>query len=151
MIEDGFGIDYFCVVSGNVTIGRNVHFAVFNNVAGADPGIVFEDFLGFAYGCNVFAQSNDYSGQIMTNPTVPDIFKRERKAPVRIGRHCIIGTSTMIGPGITVDEGTAVGNLSFVSKSTDEWCVYLGAPAMRIKSRSMKLLVLEKQFLASCD
>ena len=31
-------IDDFCVISGKVTIGRNVHIAVFCNVAGGECG-----------------------------------------------------------------------------------------------------------------
>src|SRR5690554_528250 len=89
-------IDDFCVISGNVNIGRNVHIAPFCLVAGGEKGVIMDDFSGLAYGVQVFSQSDDYSGRTLTNPTVSDKFKCERKAAIRIGRHVIIGASSMV-------------------------------------------------------
>ncbi|MEB3341295.1 acyltransferase [Okeania sp.] len=147
-IGDNSRIDDFCVVSGKVSIGRNVHIAVFCNVAGGTEGIVLEDFSGLAYGCHVFTQSDDYSGRTLTNPTVPTKFKNEAKKSVRVGRHAIVGTSSLIFPGVTLAEGTSVGAISLVTKSTQPWSIYFGIPAKRIKARSQDLLELEKQYLA---
>lgn len=146
-IGDNSRIDDFCVVSGRVEIGRNVHLAVYSHVAGGRPGIIMEDFSGLAYGAQVFAQSDDYSGRTLTNPTVPSEYKDESEAAVRIGRHCIIGTNTIILPGVTVAEGTSVGAMSMVTKTTQPWSIYFGAPAKRIKDRSKDLLQLEKKYL----
>lgn len=148
-IGDHSRIDDFCVVSGKVRIGRNVHIAVFCNVAGGSEGIVFEDFSGLAYGCHVFTQSDDYSGRTLTNPTVPARYKCETKKPIYIGRHSIVGTNSLIFPGVTLAEGTSVGALSMVTKSTQEWSVYFGIPARRIKARRRDLLDLEHQYLTS--
>ena len=97
-IGDNSRIDSLCVVSGKVSIGRNVHIAVFCNVAGGEAGISMLDFSGLAYGCQVFAQSDDYSGATLTNPTVPDKYKAEIKQPVVIGRHAIVGTKSIVFP-----------------------------------------------------
>jgi len=148
-IGDNSRIDDFCVISGKVSIGRNVHIAVFCNVAGGEKGITFEDFSGLAYGCHVFTQSDDYSGRTLTNPTVPDIYKREVKKPIVIGRHSIVGTNSIILPGVVIAEGTSVGALSLVTKSTEEWSVYIGIPAKRIKRRRQDLLKFEEKYLAS--
>ena len=148
-IGDHSRIDDFCVVSGNVSIGRNVHIAVFCNVAGGEEGITLEDFSGLAYGCHVFSQSDDYSGRTLTNPTVPDEYKKEVKQAVVIGKHSIVGTSSLIFPGVTLAEGTAVGAMSVVNKSTDAWSVYLGNPARRVKARKQDLLELEQAYLAA--
>ena len=150
-IGDHSRIDDFCVVSGQVTIGRNVHIAVFCNVAGGEPGIILEDFAGLAYGCHVFTQSDDYSGRSLTNPTVPDRFKSETKKPVRISRHCIIGTSSIVLPGVVIEEGTAVGAMSMVTKSTEPWSVYFGIPAKRLRARHKDLLDLERSYLGGED
>lgn len=148
-IGDNSRIDDFCVVSGKVAIGRNVHIAVFCNVAGGEKGITFNDFSGLAYGCHVFTQSDDYGGDTLTNPTVPDKFKREIKKAVVIGRHSIVGTNSLIFPGVVLAEGTSVGAHSMVTKSTEEWSVYFGNPAKRIKARKRGLLNLEAEYLAS--
>jgi acetyltransferase-like isoleucine patch superfamily enzyme len=146
-IGDDSRIDDFCVLSGRITLGRNVHVAVFCNLAGGSEGIVMDDFSGLAYGCHVFTQSDDYSGRSMTNPTVPAQYKVETKKPVYIGRHCIVGTSSLIFPGVRLAEGTSVGAMSMVTKSTEEWSVYFGIPAKRLKERQRDLLKLEREYL----
>lgn len=146
-VGDNSRIDDFCVISGNVTIGRNVHIAIFCNVAGGEKGIVLEDFSGLAYGCHVFSQSDDYSGRTLTNPTVPDEFKKETKAAIRICKHSIVGTSSIILPGVTLAEGTSVGAMTMVTKSTEPWSIYFGIPAKKIKERRRDLLELEKQYI----
>lgn len=146
-IGDNSRIDDFCVISGNVFIGRNVHIAVFCNVAGGEEGIIFEDFSGLAYGCHIFTQSDDYSGNSLTNPTVPDKYKKEIKKKIVIGRHSIVGTSSIVFPGVTLAEGTSVGALSMVTKNTEEWSVYFGTPAKKIKKRKRNLLELEAMYL----
>lgn len=146
-IGDHSRIDDFCVVSGKVSIGRNVHLAVFCNIAGGEEGVTIEDFASLAYGCHVFSQSDDYSGRSMTNPTIPDIYKEETKIAVHIERHCIIGTNSIIFPGVTLREGTAVGALSMITTSTQPWTVYFGAPAVKIKPRSRLLLEKETELL----
>jgi galactoside O-acetyltransferase len=148
-IGDNSRIDDFCVVSGKITIGRNVHIAVFCNLAGGSEGITLEDFSGLAYGCQVFSQSDDYTGRTMTNPTVPAAYKREHKAAIHIGRHCIVGTSALIFPGVKLAEGCSVGAMSMVTKSTQPWGVYAGIPALRVKERKQDLLALEKKYLDS--
>ena len=148
-IGDNSRIDDFCVLSGNIKIGRNVHITVFCNIAGGDRGITFLDFSCLAYGCHVFSQSDDYSGHTLTNSTVPDEYKQEIKEPVTICRHVIVGARSVVFPGVTIAEGTSVGAMSMVTKSTLEWSIYAGIPARKIKDRKRDLLELEKQYLAS--
>ena len=146
-IGDNSRIDDFCVISGKVKIGCNVHVAPFCLVAGGEQGIVMEDFSGLAYGVQVFSQSDDYSGNTLTNPTVPATFKNEKKAAVHIGRHVIVGAGSMIFPGVKIAEGCSIGAMTLVNKSTIEWGIYLGNPARRIKERKKDLLALEEMYI----
>ena len=148
-IGDNSRLDDFCVVSGKVTLGRNVHIAPFCLVAGGTPGIVLEDFAGLAYRVSVFAQSDDYSGATMTNPTVPARYKVEARMPVRIGRHVIVGTGAIICPGVDLGDGSAVGAASLVLKSCPPWTILAGSPARRLKERRQDLLQLEAAYLAT--
>jgi len=148
VIGDNSRIDDFCVISGRVEIGRNVHIAVFCNVAGGEKGVFLADFSGLAYGCHVFSQSDDYSGKSLTNPTVPDKYKVEAKAAVHLERHVIIGACSIILPGVTIAEGSSVGAMSMVTKTTLPWSVYFGIPAKKIKERQQDLLNLEKEYLS---
>lgn len=150
-IGDNSRIDDFCVLSGKIRIGKNVHIAPYCLVAGGDLGVVFEDFSGLAYKVQVFTQSDDYSGKTMTNPTVPAKYKNEIKKEIIVKRHVIVGAGSMILPGVVLAEGTAVGAMSLVRKSTVPWNIYLGNPAVKLKKRSKNLLNLEKQYLSSMD
>ncbi|PRZ45998.1 galactoside O-acetyltransferase [Tritonibacter scottomollicae] len=146
-LGDHTRIDDFCVVSGCVTTGRNVHIAPLCLVAGGTPGIEFSDFSGLAYGVKIFAQSDDYSGATMTNPTVPAAFKSETKARVSLGRHVIVGANAVVAPGVSLADGTAVGAGSVVLASSAPWSIMAGVPAKHIKTRSSDLLALEDELL----
>jgi len=148
-IGDNSRIDDFCVVSGKIKIGRNVHIAPFCLVAGGEKGIVFEDFSGLAYQVQVFTQSDDYSGKTLSNPTIPKEYKNEAKKEIFIGKHSIVGAGSIIMPGVILAEGTSIGALSLVRKKTEEWSIYLGNPAKKIKDRKKDLLELEKLYLES--
>ena len=50
-------------------------------------------------------------------------------------------------PGVKIEEGSAVGALSFVNKSLPSWGVYAGQPVKFIKNRNTELLKLEIEFL----
>ena len=78
-IGDNSRIDDFCVISGKIKIGKNVHITPMCLIAGGEKGIVFEDFVTIAYGVKVFSQSDDYSGTTMTNSTIPKKYKDEYK------------------------------------------------------------------------
>ncbi len=146
-IDDNSRIDDFCVISGKIKIGKNVFFSPFCLVAGGEKGIIFEDFTGLAYKSQVFTQSDDYSGKTMSNSTVPKKYKNEYKKEVIIGKHSIIGAGSIIMPGVILGEGTSVGALSLVRKSTEAWSIYLGNPAKKIMNRKKDLLELEKEYL----
>lgn len=146
-IGDFSRIDDFCVISGVLKIGSYVHIAPHCLVAGGTEGIVMEDFSGLAYYVQVFSQSDDYSGRTLTNPTVDAKYKMEKKSAVNIGRHVIVGSGSVVMPGVQLAEGCSVGALTLVHKSTESWGIYAGNPARRIKERKRDLLQLEVQFL----
>lgn len=143
-IGDNSRIDDFCVVSGRVKIGKYVHIAAHCLVAGGDEGVTLSDFSGLAYHVQVFSQSDDYSGESMTNPTVPKRYKKEFKSSVLLGRHVIVGAGSIIFPGVQVAEGCSIGAMTVLNKSTSPWGIYLGNPARRIKERSKALLEMEQ-------
>jgi galactoside O-acetyltransferase len=146
-IGDYSRIDDFCVLSGKVTLGRNVHIAVFVNLAGAEAGITVSDFAGISYASQVFAQSDDYTGVALTGPTVPVRYTKVFKAPVMFGRHVIVGAGSIVLPGVTVAEGCAIGAHSTVISSTKPWGIYVGTPARWLRRRRRDLLLLEEQYL----
>jgi acetyltransferase-like isoleucine patch superfamily enzyme len=141
-------IDDFCVLSGKIILGRNVHIAPLCSVNGGESGVIFEDFTGLSYGSHVFSESDDYSGISLTGPTVPAKYNAKKKrGRVLIKKHSIIGASSIVLPGVTLGEGTSIGAMSLVTKSTESWSIYFGIPAKLFKKRRQDLLFLEEQYL----
>ena len=148
-IGDNSRIDDFCALSGAIEIGRNVHIAVHSSLVASSEKIKMHDFSGLAFGCRIFSSSDDYSGATMTNPTIPSDFKSITHGEVVIGRHVIIGTNSIVFPGVHIADGCSIGALSTVTKSTEPWGIYVGSPARRVKERSKDLLKFEKAYLDS--
>ncbi len=150
-IGDFSRIDDFCVLSAGsagISIGRNVHIAVFSSLIGASR-ITIGDFSNISSRVSIYSSNDDYSGAFMTNPTVDARFTNVRHADVSIGRHVIIGSGSVILPGLIVGEGACVGALSLVNRDCQSFMMYGGVPAKPIRERQRDLLILEQKLLAS--
>jgi len=148
-IGNNVRIDDFCVLSageGGVNIGNFIHIAVYTSLIGKGE-ITLEDFSNLSSRVAIYSSNDDYSGEFMTNPMVPSEFTNVAHAPVKIGKHVIVGSGSVILPGVTLEEGVAVGALSLVTKSCSAFGIYTGNPAKRIKERKKELLVLEQQLI----
>lgn len=146
-IGDHSRIDDFCVISGKVNIGRFCHVTPMCLVAGGEPGVFLKDFVTLAYGVKVFSQSDDYSGESMTNSLIPKKYKKEIKEAVFLEKNVIVGAGSIVFPGVVVGEGCSIGAMSLIRKKTQPWGIYVGNPAKRISERKKDLLILEKEFL----
>jgi acetyltransferase-like isoleucine patch superfamily enzyme len=144
-LEDNIRIDDFCILSGAVKIGSHVHISAYSALYGK-AGIELEDFVTISGRVSIYSINDDYSGEYLTNPTVPEKFTHVRSAPVIIKKHSIIGAGSIVLPGITIGEGVSVGALSLVNRSLDPWKIYAGVPCQVIKNRKKNLLDLEKKF-----
>jgi len=144
-------IDDFCVLSagvGGIDIGNYIHIAVFSSLIGAG-NIALADFSNVSSRVAIYSSNDDYSGAAMTNPTIPTEFTNVHHADVKIGRHVIIGAGSIILPGVTLEEGVAVGALSLVKKDCQAFGIYMGTPAKRIAERKRDLLGLEQKLMDS--
>lgn len=149
VVGDLTRIDDFCVLSageGGIQLGRNVHIAVYCSLMGAGS-IDIEDFAGLSSRVSVYSSNDDYSGANLTNPTIPKRYSQVQSAPVRLGRHVIVGAGTIILPGVTLNQGAAVGALSLVKKDCEPFSTYLGVPARKVGTRKKGLLALEREYL----
>jgi galactoside O-acetyltransferase len=116
---------------------------------GGSEGIELQDFSNLSSRVSVYAQSDDYSGEELTNSTIPNEYKKIISKAVKIERHVIIGASSVVLPGVVLAEGTACGAMSLMNKSTEPWSLCVGIPARKIKERKRNLLDKEKIFLES--
>ena len=147
-IANNVRIDDFCILSGKITIGNYCHIAAATLLFGGKQGIVLEDFSGLSSRCAIYAETDDFSGEFMAHPTLPDKYRKVHGGKVLLKKHSLLGTGTSVMPNVVIGEGTAVGAISFVNKNLDEWSVYCGSPARKIKERSKNLLTLEEMFIA---
>jgi galactoside O-acetyltransferase len=141
-------VDDFCILSGGsgISIGNFVHIAPYCALFGGS-GIEIRDFAGLSSRVVVYSESDDFSGESMTNPTVPLACKpKYQRGRVSIGTHAIIGTNSTILPGVVVGEGSAVGAHALVVRSCRPWSIYSGIPAMWLKPRSQGLLKYQALF-----
>ena len=145
-IGNNVRIDDFVILSGKITIGDYVHIAAYAALFAGDAGIELHDFTGVSSRVTIYAISDDYSGEAMTNPMVPDEVRNVIKGKVVLKKHALIGASSLVLPGVTFEEGAATGACSLITKSCDEWSLYVGTPAKKIKDRSRKILELEKEY-----
>lgn len=139
-------IDDFCVLAagvGGISIGDFVHIAVGATLIGAGK-ITMAAFSGLSSRVSIYSSSDDYSGASMTNPTVPDEYSGVVSADVYLGKHVIVGTGSVILPGVILDEGVAIGALSLVNRDCAAFGIYAGNPARRVKERKRDLLDAEK-------
>lgn len=138
-------IDDFSILSAGdegIDIGNYVHIACFVSIIGKSK-ITLEDFVGISARSSIYSSSDDYSGGAMVGPMIPNEFRNVDNRPVSLKKHVLIGVGAVILPGVEIQEGTAVGALSLVTKSLDSWGIYIGAPAKFIKKRKTDLLEKE--------
>jgi acetyltransferase-like isoleucine patch superfamily enzyme len=138
-------IDSFVTIiaTGPITIGSYVHIGSYCLLSGGS-GIVMEDFSGLSQGVKLYSRSDDYSGEYLTNPCVPASYTNVSSGQITLGKHVMIGSGSVILPGVTIEEGCSVGALSMMHKSVPGWGVYFGSPARRVGERSKRLLELEQ-------
>lgn len=144
-------IDDFCVLSagmGGISVGGHVHIAVYSSLIGAGR-ITLSDFCNISSRVAIYSSNDDYSGATMTNPTVPREYTGVTHADVFLGKHVIVGSGSIVLPGVTLEEGVAVGALSLVHKRCEAFGIYAGNPAKRIKERKRDLLKLEQRFMVA--
>ena len=88
--------------------------------------IELDDFVGLSQGVRLLSSTDDFNCAHMTGPTIPGRFKAIQSAPLRIGRHVVVGAGSVILPGCSIGEGTTVGALSLVNRPLDPWMIYVG-------------------------
>lgn len=150
-LGDNVRIDDFCVLSageGGIKIGSYIHIAVYAALIGRGE-IRVSDFSNISSRVSIYSSNDDYSGAHMTNPMVDEQFTGVNHQPVFIGRHTIIGSGSIVLPGVTIEEGVAIGALSLVNRDCKAFGIYMGAPARHKGERKRDLLELEQKLLAS--
>lgn len=136
-IGDHVRIDDFCILSageGSIQIGKYVHIACYCCLIGDSP-IILHDFSGLSSRVAVYSSTDDFSGEAMPHPTIPDKFRKVISKPVVLDKHVLVGTGSTLLPGVNLGEGVAVGAMSLVDKNCDPFWIYIGIPAKKLKKK----------------
>ncbi|KQK27295.1 galactoside O-acetyltransferase [Chryseobacterium aquaticum] len=132
-------IDDFCILSGSIHLGNYIHIGAYCALYGSH-GIKIEDFSGLSPRCTIFSASDDFNGNYLISPTTQKKHNHIITGEVIIKKYSQVGASSTIMPNTVLQEGTAVGAMSLITKSTLQWSVYVGTPAKKIKNREKGLL-----------
>jgi galactoside O-acetyltransferase len=146
-------VDDFCVLSageGGILLGNYLHIAVYSLLIGAGR-IVLSDYCNISSRVAVYSSNDDYSGLAMTNPMVPAEFTAVTTGDVFLGRHVIVGSGSVILPGVSLGDGVAIGALSLVKHDCAAFGMYAGVPVRRVRERKRDLLELEKRLQSRAD
>lgn len=144
-IGDNVRIDDFCIISPSTSlkIGNYVHIGCYASIIGAGE-VVIEDYCGISGRVSIYSSNDDYTGLYMTNPMVPKEYTKVTHAPVIIKKHSIIGAGSVVLPNTIVNEGVSVGSLSLLNGEYEEFSVYTGVPAKKIRNRQKRFLKYEQ-------
>jgi acetyltransferase-like isoleucine patch superfamily enzyme len=138
-------IDAYSILSaghGGIRIGDYIHLSAGVTIVGGGS-VTLEDFVGISARVTVFSANDDYSGAFLTGPMVPDSLRNATVAPVLFQKHALVGAGCVILPGVTIGVGSAVGALSLVKRSVDDFAIVAGSPSRRVGTRSRAILDLE--------
>lgn len=147
-VGDHVRIDDFCIISGNVTIGSYIHISAYCAMYGR-YGIEINSYSGISPRCTIFSASDDFSGDFLIGPVFPEEYTNLRGGKVTIKQFVQIGAGSVIMPDLVIEEGVALGVMSFVKESLQAWHIYAGNPLRMIKKRNQDLLTKFKEFHAN--
>ena len=143
-IGNNVRIDDFCILSGNIEIGSYIHVSAYTAIY-AKFGVRIEDYSTISGRNLIYSQNDDYSGQFLANPLVPEEYRNVSGGRVVIKKFSIIGAGCIILPNITIGEGCAIGSISLVNKDLEDWKIYAGIPVKYLKERSKNIIELAKK------
>lgn len=142
-------IDDFAILSagvGGIEIGDYVHIGCFASILGKAL-VRLCDYSALSPRVSIYSSTDNYDGEYMTNPCIPDKFRRPIDAAVHLGRHVIIGTNSVILPGVVLKDGCCVWSMSLVNISFEPNKVVYGIPAKVVKERKLGIYEQEKLLL----
>lgn len=120
-------IDDFVLIyaKSKMRIGNHVHIASFSSITGGEY-FEIDDFSAVSQGCRILTGTDDFKDWGFGNSTIHEKYRNTKRAPIRIGKFCIVGANSVVLPGVTIGEGAMVGACSVVTKNLEPWGIYMG-------------------------
>lgn len=116
-----------------------MHISAYVELYGA-YGIEIGDYAGFSPRCTVFSASDDFTGEYLIGPMVPEEHTNPTTGRVTLEKYVQEGAGTIVMPNLTIKQGSVTGSMSFVNKTIEAWGIYMGVPATFKKERKKEML-----------
>lgn len=133
-------IDDFCVLSGNISIGNNVHLSTHVSLTATIEPLLVDEGSTISYGSKLFTASDDFGGDYMFNPTYSLSERNVIHRSITIEKFVAIGALCTIMPGSHIGTGAVVGAMSLVKGNLNPWTIYVGTPVRVLQERKRGLL-----------
>lgn len=133
-------IDDFALIIARdpIVIGNYVHIACYSSITGGER-VDIGDFSAVSQGARLLTGTDDFVHGGFGNSTVPTEYRNALRAPISVGRFCIVGANAVVLPGVTIGEGATVGANSVVTRDLEPWGVYIGNRRHRERDRAAVL------------
>lgn len=139
-IGNNVRIDDFCILSGYIKLGNNIHISAYSALYGS-MGIEFKNNSGCSARTTIYSAMDDFSGDYLIGPMHPEEYTNVTGGKVTIGNYVQLGAHCLVFPNLTIGDGSVVGALSLVTNNIPDWSIYVGIPARFLRARSARLLM----------
>jgi galactoside O-acetyltransferase len=135
-------IDDFVILSSKkeIIIENNIHIGAFSYLAGEET-IHLHDNVGISQGVRIYSTVDDFFGIGLAGPMIDESFRNTKSGKVILHKYSLIGSGTVIFPGVELGMNSAVGAMSLVNKSIKEHKFAMGIPAKETLNRSKKNII----------
>ena len=108
-----------------LSIGEYVHVNQ-GTFLDARGGLVIEDNVSLSHFCRIVTGGHDYNSSDFEGKFIP----------IKIKEYCWLGIGATILQGVSLGKGSVIGANCVVTKDTEEYHIYMGNPARKVKSRN---------------
>ena len=133
----------FIYARAPMTIGDHVHIACFTSIVGGEE-LEVGSYTAISHGNRILMGTDDFKGWGFGNSTIDEKYRNVKRAPIKIGRFCILGANCVVLPGVTIADGVTVGANSVVTRDLEPWGVYLGNKRISDRDRTQVLKTYEQ-------
>lgn len=148
-------ISDYTVLDGPIIIGDHVRISFHCELfAGEQAPITMSRCTAMSSHCSIYAVTEDYAGPYLFNPTVPRKYRNLIQKEVTLEQYVLIGTHSVVLPGVRLGEGCTFGSMSLINRSTEPGGLYVtGADGKlrRIRERDLDEIRAKGRQLADDD
>jgi acetyltransferase-like isoleucine patch superfamily enzyme len=126
LLGDHIAIGHCVYISTQIHLQDYVHISAFVSVIGGKYSLLkMGNFTNLACGVRIICNSDDFA-ESLGGPLIPKEYAVTINKPVILEGFNMIGTNSIIMPGVTMAIGSSCIANSIITKDTEEWTLYGG-------------------------